>query len=154
MEYNLTELSKEVHKQNKNKGFYDEHEELTKFLKDSNAPQHLIKSYIKAFIDQRLALVTTESSEAVEANRKDKHTVMTWNMEKNIPLLDMASTSDQQYFNQEFEVAIKDTFEDEIADTIIRLLDLAGYMEIDIQYHIDNKLLYNSLRPKKHGKNY
>lgn len=37
---------------------------------------------------------------------------------------------------------------------MIRLFDLCGYMDIDIEKHIDLKLKYNQGRPNKHGKNY
>ena len=53
-----------------------------------------------------------------------------------------------------FEMEVKSSFEDELADAIIRLLDLAGYKNIDIQKHIDLKLQYNKTRPHKHGKSY
>jgi NTP pyrophosphatase (non-canonical NTP hydrolase) len=49
---------------------------------------------------------------------------------------------------------VKDTFEDEIADTVIRLLDLSEGLGIDIEKHIRLKLEYNKTRPHKHGKKY
>jgi len=48
----------------------------------------------------------------------------------------------------------KDTFEDEIADSVIRLLDLAQAMNIDLEWQIRNKLDYNKKRPYKHGKEF
>jgi len=47
---------------------------------------------------------------------------------------------------------VKDTFEDELADTIIRILDLCGYLGIDIDEHINLKMAYNRERPYKHNK--
>lgn len=43
-------------------------------------------------------------------------------------------------------------FKEEIADTIIRLLDIAGSMDIDIEKEIDLKMQKNALRPVRHGK--
>lgn len=43
-------------------------------------------------------------------------------------------------------------FPSEIADTIIRLLDLCAYLGIDIEHEIDIKMQYNETRPYKHGK--
>lgn len=43
-------------------------------------------------------------------------------------------------------------FSTEVADTIIRLMDLSGYLEIDIASFIINKNLKNLKRPYKHGK--
>lgn len=113
------------------------------------------------------------------------------------------------YFKENFEVQIKNTLEDELADVVIRCLDLAGANNIDILFgnppairnqgntltekvwyisgvltdhtvplttklnttirhcfqlsreygidllwHIEKKMMYNTLRSKKHGKRY
>jgi NTP pyrophosphatase (non-canonical NTP hydrolase) len=49
---------------------------------------------------------------------------------------------------------VKDSVEDELADAIIRLLDLSAYMGIDIDAHIQAKLAYNATRGTRHGKAY
>jgi NTP pyrophosphatase (non-canonical NTP hydrolase) len=51
-------------------------------------------------------------------------------------------------------LCIKDTVEDELADVIIRTLDLCGYLGIDIEKHVELKMRYNESREYKHGKNY
>ncbi|MBF0385658.1 MAG: nucleotide pyrophosphohydrolase [Candidatus Omnitrophica bacterium] len=43
-------------------------------------------------------------------------------------------------------------FNEEMADTFIRLLDLCGGMKIDIEDEIYKKSLKNKNRPYKHGK--
>ena len=43
---------------------------------------------------------------------------------------------------------------DEIADAFIRICDLAGGLEIDLERHVRAKLEYNKTRPAKHGKKY
>lgn len=93
----------------------------------------------------RLMLIVSEVSEALEAHRKDKHTTCN---------LRSVMDQDDDEFQYDFKNAIKDTFEDEIADAFIRLFDLCGYMDIDIEKHIELKMRYNSLRPHKHGKKY
>ncbi len=50
--------------------------------------------------------------------------------------------------------AIPITFEDEAADMMIRVMDLASYLGIDLDAHVKAKMRYNSLRPIKHGKKY
>ena len=45
-------------------------------------------------------------------------------------------------------------FNEEIADTFIRLGDLCGYLEIDIEKEINAKIKINKRRPYKHGKCY
>ncbi len=43
-------------------------------------------------------------------------------------------------------------FKEEIADTLIRLFDICGSMDIDIKSEIDNKMEVNETRPIKHDK--
>jgi len=47
-----------------------------------------------------------------------------------------------------------DNFKEEIADTFIRLLDLCGHLDIDIDNEILKKHEINKGRPMLHGKNY
>ena len=124
----LNEASQKIYEANKLKGFYEKPREIGTLL----------------------MLVVSELSEALEADRKNKHadfeTYQTkLNSEPNRAFVKRSSL---------FQEYIKDTFEDEIADAIIRLFDLCGYMNIDIEKHIDLMLRYNQGRPNKHGKNY
>jgi NTP pyrophosphatase (non-canonical NTP hydrolase) len=43
-------------------------------------------------------------------------------------------------------------FKEEIADTFIRLFDITGTFDIDIESEIIKKMAYNETRPDKHGK--
>ena len=87
-----------------------------------------------------LMLIVSEVSEALEADRKGRH----------VNIHEIA-----EYANPDkFKEYIKDTFEDEIADTFIRLFDLVGYLGIDIEAHIGAKLAFNKTRGHKHGKKY
>lgn len=92
-----------------------------------------------------LMLIVSELSEAMEADRKVKYAEVT-QFQKNIDL--------GGNWERNFEALIKDRFEDEIADAFIRLFDLCGAMNIDIEYHIKQKLVYNATREYKHGKKY
>lgn len=42
----------------------------------------------------------------------------------------------------------------ELADAVIRIADLCGYMGIDLEAAIQEKMAYNATRPYKHGKNF
>ena len=64
------------------------------------------------------------------------------------------ASPDDASFADLFRETVKDTFEDEIADTFIRLLDISGFLEIDIERHIEYKMKYNKAREFKHGKRY
>lgn len=128
----INELAKQIHKNAIDKGFFE---------KENN-------------IGEMLCLIHSKVSEALEADRKDHHATKSWNMEHNVPALDLEHHADQRYFIQEFESAIKNSFEDELADVMIRVMDLAAYKGIDLEYHIKQKMQYNSLREYKHGKKY
>lgn len=111
----LNELAERIHKDNVERGFYDEKREMGTLL----------------------MLIVSEVAEALEADRKDKHVNI-----HDIP----------EYCNPtNFKEHVKDTFEDEIADTFIRLFDLVGYLGIDIEAHIEAKLNFNKTRGYKHG---
>lgn len=94
----------------------------------------------------RMALIHSEVSEAFEAFRKDKFCNLS-DSQKNV-LTGWVQVDD---FKKSFAENIKDTFEDEIADSIIRLLDLCGKMNIDIEYHIQQKMRFNETRGFKYG---
>ena len=124
---NLNELAKEIHQNNVEKGFFD-------------APKN---------IGEMLMLTVSELSEALEADRKNKYADV-----EGFGLYLSHSNNNDTIFYQLFENEIKNTFQDEIADTIIRLLDIAAFKGIDIEWHIQQKMRYNKLRPYKHGKKY
>ena len=121
----MNTLSKEIHAANVKKGFYEEEKN----------------------IGEMLALIHSEVSEMLEAHREGRSASGFSSKAKLFKL-------DDEDFKTHFLIEIKDTIEDELADTVIRCLDLAGYLDIDIEAHVKAKLRYNSLRPYKHGKKY
>lgn len=92
---------------------------------------------------ERLALIHSELSEALEADRNERYAVDT---ARGFEII-----KDDAEFKEWFETYIKNTFEDEIADVVIRCLDTAEYMGFDLERHILCKMRYNTLREKKHG---
>ena len=46
----------------------------------------------------------------------------------------------------------KEGFNEEIADTFIRLFDICGTLEIDIESEVKKKMAKNQTRPYRHGK--
>lgn len=151
-------------------------------------------------------LVITELSEAVEADRKGRRA------DKAEFELVVSSNSDHmsEAFVDAFERLVKDTVEDELADTVICMLDMAGlrginlngifivayivsrkksftencyaiikdivnykytteeclnyairqvfelaeFYDMDLEWHIEQKMKYNEHRGKMHGKKY
>ena len=96
----LNRYAKDCHQRAVAKGFWDE--------------PHSVGHY--------LMLVVSELSEAVEADRLGKVVKLTPEQVEELNRLDGAE------FVQEFLRVVKDTVWDEIADAVIRLLDLLGWM--------------------------
>ena len=122
---NLNELSKECYEMAKSKGFHDKPRE----------------------IGTSLMLIVSELAEALEADRQNKRCT-TGGVNTSLENIDSVHSK------RIFEMNIKDTFNDEIADTFIRLFDLCGELGIDIETHIRLKMRYNIRREHKHGKEY
>ena len=129
----LNELSKTIHENAKSKGFFDSEKN----------------------IGEMLCLIHSKVSEALEADRKNHYC--------KIPTAMLAGLADKyhgtSFYNDEkssehFEKSVKNTFEDELADVVIRVLDLCAFKGIDIERHIKAKMRYNSGRAHKHGKAY
>lgn len=69
------------------------------------------------------ALINSEIGEMLEAHRTEKHA----------QVVSFLATADEENFKETFELMIKDSLEDELADIIIRSLDLAGWLGINIE---------------------
>jgi NTP pyrophosphatase (non-canonical NTP hydrolase) len=122
----LNELRNQIHSNAVSKGFWDDD--------IHNIPE-------------KLALIHSEVSEALESLRSN-----TWSkLEPSELLEDVQGT---EMFIESYKELIKPSFEAELADIIIRTLDLAGFLQIDIESHIHAKMKYNSTRPYKHGKQF
>ena len=106
------------------------------------------KAVEKAFQSQRLFLVASELTEALEYIRKHDFKPLGSELKRVI------EESDGEYFIENFELFVKDTYPDELADSSIRLMDIAGGEEIDLEWYIVQKLRYNKTRAKMHGKKF
>jgi len=151
----ITELVEKAHKNATDKGFY-ESDMLTittlKILKknnliDENTNKLINTNFINSMISSKLMLIVSELGEALKALR-------------NRNFVKLGETCPYHLGHEALEQSnifadyIKDTFEDEIADVFIRLFDLCGFMQIDIERHIKLKMNYNKSRPKLHGKEF
>lgn len=86
-------------------------------------------------VQHYLTLVVSELSEAVEADRRRKHALLDrFNFEKDTP---QAPDHVIEHWRFVFEQFVKDTVEDELADATIRLLDLSGLLDIDLDLKVD-----------------
>ena len=121
----INKLAKEIHQSNIDKGFFDDERN----------------------IGEMLCLIHSEVSEALEADRKGRYS-------KEVDLEVITISWNDNRFMESFEGGIKDTFEDEMADIVIRVFDMCAFKNIDLEGHIKAKMRYNSLREYKHGKKY
>lgn len=96
-------------------------------------------------LGEMLMLIVSELSEAMEADRNGKF------YDKEV---DFVRHNQGEFFKTAFERHCKSTFEDELADVVIRILDLAHSRNIDLEWHIMQKMRYNSMREHMHGKKY
>jgi len=90
---------------------------------------------------KKLMLVNCELCEAVEAERSGQG-VWCMDIGMEIPSPD------------EFRLIYKGSIEEEIADAIIRLADIAAMIHMDLSWWVRAKMDYNRSRPYKHGKEY
>ena len=123
-QFNMTDfamIQSKIYENNKAKGWYDEPR--------SNG--------------EIIALIHSELSEALEADRK--------NDEGEYIPPDCRRIESDKEFKMYFESEVKDSYWDEMADAMIRILDHAQHNGIDLAGHIQAKVRYNELRPHKHG---
>lgn len=98
---------------------------------------------------EKLMLVVSELSEALEHDRIHGGAAPI-----DPAVMELVKNSPAEMFPDMFKTHIKDTFSDEMADAIIRILDLCAARKIQIERHIILKMRYNATRPHKHGKLY
>ena len=75
-----------------------------------------------------------------------------WNEKRNIGEALMLIVTELAEAMEAHRLQDQDNFNEEIADTFIRLLDLCGGLQIDIEEEIAKKSKKNKNRPYKHGK--
>jgi NTP pyrophosphatase (non-canonical NTP hydrolase) len=104
----------------------------------------------KINIGEKLMLIVSELSEAMEADRNGKYCIDPVLMNGN----KLVGYDPEKVKVLAYNQAVKGTVEEEIADAIIRICDLAGILKIDLDWHVRAKMAYNETRPYKHGKKY
>lgn len=108
---NLNELAKEIHNDNKLKGFHD----------------------VDWSDEHCLMLAICELCEAIEADRKGKKEISKEDIDK-MEYITTFHPNNTKLFIYAYQNRIKGSIEEELADFVIRLLDLAGkkgYNELD-----------------------
>lgn len=123
----INDFCKDVNTTVRGKGFWDSMDESIEAIMKSDGyfSKDTLVATKEAFVTQKIMLISSELGEAVEAMR-----------------------------NNNYGLEKKDTFEDELADVFIRLCDLCGELNIDIDRQIEWKMGYNKQREHKHGKGF
>ena len=113
----INDLAQKIYANAKDKGFYE----------DGKANN----------IGERLCLIHSEVSEALEADRKNNHA-------DKLAANDVLLFPDAEIFKEQFKLHVKDTFEDEIADVemafghvLLYRIDQAGKTTSKETRHID-----------------
>lgn len=127
----LNQLRDEIHANAKEKGFCDSKKE----------------------VGTMLMLIVSELAEALEADRTGDFCDFS-KYEKCKKEMDVGIRTLEDIEKYAFEKYIKNTFEDELADVIIRTLSICGYLGIDIERNVLAKMRYNKTREKMHSKKY
>lgn len=109
-----------------NHGFWRGAEELAEFLGDAEAPVDLSVTLDELVIGQKLLLMHSEISEALEALR--------------------APIKQDQHLPTRISLHV------ELADIVIRIMDLSGKLNVPLGEIIVEKMAFNKSRPHKHGK--
>ena len=106
---NLNELAKEIHNDNKLKGFHD----------------------VDWSDEHCLMLAICELCEAIEADRKGKKEISKEDIDK-MEYITTFHPNNTKLFIYAYQNRIKGSIEEELADAVIRLLDLAGKRNVYI----------------------
>jgi NTP pyrophosphatase (non-canonical NTP hydrolase) len=147
----IENLVNESHKTAEDKGFWEERRAIVDAMSQSGLfSKSQIDYVLNAFTAQLLMLIVSEVGECMESYRNGKTVDKLSAGVINI----LSREKDGKIFDSLFEIFVKDTAEDEIADVFIRLGDFCGGKNIDIKRAIDLKMRYNKNREIKHGKKY
>ena len=125
-----------VHQNSIDHGFWDAAEgtlEAIKALQSEGVESQRYKAVSGWIVAQKLALIHAEVSEALEEDRDGNHDV---------------------YYNADSGTLKPEGIGIELADVIIRTLDLMQWLGLDVEELLMMKARYNQGRPHMHGKSY
>lgn len=130
----LIDLQQGVYEANKAKGFWDDAERRNK--------------------GEAIALLVSETYESLEGHRKGRdfnawEPVVLSTIRTSLSFVDLDNENQVQQYKSVFERYVKDTWQDELADAVIRLLDYTG--GFGIKLIADNRAAIRQVLPKNFG---
>ena len=120
--YELKKLQENIHQGNVDAGWWTDLDTLQSLAEECR----IRTRFGKALVAEKLALIHSEISEAMEGARKNL-------MDDKLPHRKM--------------------IEVELADALIRILDLAGALHLDLAGAVQEKLAYNAVREDHKAEN-
>ncbi len=132
MSMTFEELQAAAHANSRAKGFYDDDDILEGMALRLSTEDYM--ALRRRLILARLAMIGSEVGEAVDAVRAS---------DVNVPKFSIMLDSRELVGTEHGS---------ELADIVIRTMDLATYMGIDLATEIEAKHAFNLTRPQRHGK--
>ena len=114
--YAIETLQRKIHQGNVDAGWWTDLDTLQSLAEECR----IRTRFGKALVAEKLVLIHSEISEAMEAARKNL---------------------------KDDKLPHRSGVEVELADAVIRILDLAGALQLDLAGAIQEKLIFNSTRP-------
>ena len=128
----FNEYSKIVHNNNVENGWWEERRSIPKKMKESGIFTETEMEFVESLISDQLTLLQiSELVESMEARRNRKVTPDMEAFENDL--------SNGVDFKTAFKTHVKDTYWDEKADTLIRLFDEFGSVNIDMEEMVELK---------------
>ena len=134
----IAQMQAAAHAQSEKSGFWDEPRDtfraLTRIEHHAEVEPRLAPAYMRTIFAEKLALIHSEVTEALEAIRESNDTDWTKNTYR--------------------EDGKPEGVPSELADILIRVGDLCGEHGIDLEAAVIEKMQFNATRPHKHGKKF
>ena len=122
---------------------------LQKQINDNSIKKGYWNEGVDATFHKKLLLIISEAVEAMEADRKGRVCQL-----DDITLAGLLQDERDDVFKDVFENNCKHTYPDEIADLVIRTLDLAYMTNVNLPLQIALKMRYNKLNDESSIKKY
>ena len=137
----INEMVEQVHQTAREKGWWNAC--AKRFLHATKVPYELVEEDVKKLVPEKLCLIHSEISEALEDYRNDEMAIVYENAKGVRVKAPLGEAHDLGYKPCGFP--------SELADAVIRIADLAGALGIDLEAAIVQKMSYNRQRPFRHG---